>query len=71
LHNLILQGRNRDRSLFPVLFRDIDPAEWLNLIRAVFEPLMELSDVLLGVGLVLFIRDPARKRPKEFRTESM
>ena len=62
MHNLILQGGNRDRSLFPVLFRDIDPAEWLNLILAVIEPLMELSDVLLGVGLVLFIRDPVDSR---------
>src|SRR5262249_42081238 len=62
LHNLILQDRNRDRSLFPVLFRDIDPAEWLNLILAAFEPLMELPDVLLGVGLVLFIRDPVDSR---------
>jgi hypothetical protein len=30
----------------------------LNLILALFEPLMELPDPLLGVGLVLLVRDP-------------
>src|SRR5262245_22934788 len=60
LHQLILEGRNRDRPLFPILFRDIDSAEWLNLILAFFEPLMELPDVLLGVGPVLLVRDPVR-----------
>jgi hypothetical protein len=27
-----------------------------------FEPLMELSDVLLGIGPVLFVRDPVDSR---------
>jgi hypothetical protein len=62
LHDLILQGRNRDRSLLPILFGDIHSAEWLNLILAFLEPLMELPDLLLGVGLVLFVRDPVDAR---------
>jgi len=33
-----------------------------NLILAFFEPLMELPDVLLGMGLVLFVRDPVDSR---------
>jgi hypothetical protein len=62
LHELILQGWNRDRSLFPILFGDIHSAEWLNLVLAIFEPLMELADVLLGVSLVLLVRDPVDSR---------
>jgi hypothetical protein len=62
LYELILQGRNRDRSLLPILFGDIDSAEWLNLILAFLEPLMELPDPLLGVVLVLFVRDPVDTR---------
>ena len=62
LHELILQGRDRDWSLFPILFGDIDSAQGLDLILAFLEPLMELPDILLGVGLVLFIRDPVDSR---------
>ena len=58
LHQLILKSRNRDRPLFPVLFGDIDPAQRLCPILAFFEPLMELTDILLDVRLVLFVRDP-------------
>jgi len=32
LHELILEGRNRDGPLFPILFGDIHSAEWLNLM---------------------------------------
>jgi hypothetical protein len=56
LYDLILQGGNRDRSLFPVFLRDIDPAEGLALIFSIREPLMKLPDLLLGVLLVLFVR---------------
>jgi hypothetical protein len=62
LHELILQGWNRDWSLFPILFGDIHSAEWLNLILAFHEPPMELPDILLGVSLVLFVRDPVDSR---------
>ena len=37
---------------------DIDAPEWLGLILAFLEPLMELTDLLLYVHLVLSIRDP-------------
>jgi hypothetical protein len=62
LHELILQDRNRDRPLFPILFGDIYSAQWLSLVPAFFEPLMELSDVLLDVVFVLFVRDPVDSR---------
>src|SRR6516225_1317098 len=56
LHDLVLQGGNRDRSLFPVFLGDIDSAQWLALIFSILEPLMKLEDVSLGVLLVLFVR---------------
>jgi hypothetical protein len=62
LHELILEGRDRDWPLFPILFGDIDSAQGLDLILAFFEPLMELSDVLLGVARVPFVRDPVDSR---------
>jgi hypothetical protein len=34
----------------------------LNPIFAFFEPLMELTDVLVDVGLVLLVRDPVDAR---------
>ena len=43
--------------MFPVLFGDVDAPKWLGLILALFEPLVELSDFLLYVRLVLFVRD--------------
>jgi len=43
--------------LFPVLFGNVDAPQWLGLILAFFEPLMELLDILLDVRLVLFVRD--------------
>src|SRR6266550_1943756 len=45
LHDLILQGGNRDWSLLPVLLGDIDSAQRLRLILAILEPLMESLDV--------------------------
>jgi hypothetical protein len=62
LHELILEGWNRDWPLFPILFGDIDSAQGLDLVLTFFEPLMELSDILLGVGRVLFVRDPVDSR---------
>src|ERR1035437_2577529 len=41
LHDLILQGGNREWPLFPVLLGDIDSAHWLGLILAILEPLMK------------------------------
>src|SRR5208283_3137601 len=58
LHDLILQAGNRDWPLFPVLLGDIDSAQRLYLILACHEPPMQLADVLLGVDLVLCVRDP-------------
>ena len=56
LHDLVLQGGNRDRSLFPVFLGDIDSPQWLALIFSILEPLMELADVSLGVPFVLLVR---------------
>src|ERR1022692_3836443 len=58
LHDLILKAGNRDGSRFPVLLGDKDAAQRLYLILACHKPPMQLTDVLLGVGLVLCIRDP-------------
>src|SRR5215472_16309495 len=63
LHELILEGRNRDWSLFPILFGNIHSAEWLNLILAFFEPLMELPDVLLGVEDLFFCGAHYKRSP--------
>jgi len=43
--------------LFPVLLRDVDAPQWLGLIFAFFEPLLERSDILFRVRLVLLVRD--------------
>jgi hypothetical protein len=45
LHDLILQGGNRDWSLLPVFLGDIDSAQRLGLILAILEPLMESLQV--------------------------
>src|SRR5208337_3913621 len=58
LHDLILKAGNRDWPLFPVLLGGIDSAQRLYLILACHEPPMQLADVLLGVDLVLCVRDP-------------
>jgi hypothetical protein len=50
LHDLVLQSGNRDRSLLPILFRYVDPAERLGLVLSVFEPLIKLLDLSLGVA---------------------
>lgn len=62
LHDLILQSGNRDRSLLPVFVRYIDPAEWLGLVLSIYEPLIELFDISLGVLLVLPVSDAIHPR---------
>ncbi len=57
LHDLILQGGNRDGSLLPVFLGDRDSAERLDLILPILEPLMKPADVSARVLLVLFVRD--------------
>src|SRR5207247_6106212 len=57
LHDLVLQSGNRDRSLLPILFRYVDPAERLGLVLPLSEPLVKRLDISLGVLLVLLIRD--------------
>src|SRR5271167_4866995 len=52
-----LEDGNRDRPLFPVFFGNIDSSQWLCPILAFFEPLVELSDILFRVRLVLLVRD--------------
>src|SRR6266849_7865515 len=49
LHDLVLEGGNRDRPLFPVFLGDIDSAQRLGSILAIFEPLMHLADVSRSV----------------------
>src|ERR1700730_9963202 len=58
LHDLVFQSGYRDLSLLPVLLRYVDPAERLGLLLSVFEPLIKLLDLSLGVLLVFLIRDP-------------
>src|SRR5262252_2691886 len=62
LHDLVLQSGNRDRSLLPVFLRYVDPAERLGLVLSVFELLIKLLDLSLGVLLVLLIRDAVHPR---------
>src|ERR1022692_200792 len=62
LHDLILQGRNREWSLFPVFLKDIDPTQRLGLILAILEPLVESLDVSRSVPFIRFIRDAIHSR---------
>src|SRR6202007_162968 len=62
LNDLILQGRNRDWSLFPVFLEDVDPAQRLRLILATLEPLMESLEVYRDVPFVFLVRDAVHSR---------
>jgi hypothetical protein len=55
LHDLILQGGNRDRSLLPVFLGNIHSAQRLGLILATLEPLMESLDVSQDVPFVFLV----------------
>src|ERR1700683_18293 len=57
LHELVLKGGNRDRSLFPVFFGDIDSAQRLGPILAILEPSVQLADVSRSVLFVLLVGD--------------
>src|SRR5215469_4860423 len=57
LHNLVFQGGNRDRPLLPILFWNVDPAQWLCSICFILQPSMQLLDFLLCLLLVVHIRD--------------
>jgi hypothetical protein len=62
LHDLILQSRNREWSLFPVFLQDIDPTQRLGLILAILEPLVESLNVSRSVPFIRFIRDAVHSR---------
>ena len=57
LHELVLEGGNRDRPLFPVFLGDIDSAQRLGPILAILEPLMQLADISRSVFFVLLVGD--------------
>ena len=57
LHELILEGGNRDRPLFPVFLGDIDSAQRLGPILAILEPLVQFADVSRSVFFVLLVGD--------------
>src|SRR5258708_178733 len=57
LHDLILQRRNRDRSLLSVLFRYIDSAQRLGTVRLALQLLPEPLDILCGLLRVVLVRD--------------
>ena len=62
LHDLVLQGGNRDGSLLPVFLGDIDSAQRLGLILAILEPLMESLDIPRGVPFIFHVRDAVHSR---------
>ena len=57
LHDLILQRGNRDRSLSPVLFRNIDSPQRLRPVLPALQLSMELLDVFRRIPGILHIRD--------------
>src|SRR5437899_74685 len=57
LHDLVLQGRNRDRSPSPVLFRYVDPTQRLRPVRLALETLPELLDAPPTMTLVILVRN--------------
>src|SRR5262249_2079202 len=48
---------NRARPLLPILFWNVDPAQWLCSICFILQPSMQLLDFLLCLLLVVHIRD--------------
>jgi len=57
LHDLVFQGRDRDRSLLSVFLRNVDPAQRLGTVGFAFQLLPKCWDVLVRLFLVVLIRD--------------
>src|SRR6516164_3440920 len=82
LHDFVLQGWNRDRSLFPIFLGDIDPAQRLGPILALFELFMKLLDIPRGILLIHlvcdavysragFLSEPLESRVQRFRCDQV
>src|SRR5881296_3145009 len=57
LHDLVLEGWDRDRSLPPILLRNVDPAKRLRSIPLALEAVVELLNVRSNPRLVFLVRD--------------
>jgi hypothetical protein len=62
LHDLIFQGRDRDRSLAPVLLLDIDSSQRMRPVALGSQLLMQLLDSLPRLRLVLRVGQVVHSR---------
>src|SRR5580700_4680377 len=64
LYDLVLESWNRDRALFSVLLRDIDPTQRLRAVLAAHEAIVERRNVPPHVLLVFPVRDLVHTRAR-------
>src|SRR5262245_49456825 len=62
LDDLVLQGRDAQRSLSSVGLRDGDATRWLRPVGTLMDPAMEIAEPIFEVNVVLFPRDAVDSR---------